>query len=150
MTSNAGSDLITKLCADPETVPDPTALAEALRPELLKIFKPAFLGRVTLVPYFPLSDAIIRSIVELQLGRIVQRVADNYRATLDYAPGLVDIVASRCHETESGARNVEQILSHGLLPELSARFLERMAAGEPIVSVHVAVESDDTLSFQFG
>jgi type VI secretion system protein VasG len=150
MTSNAGSDLITKLCADPETAPDPAALAEALRPELLKIFKPAFLGRVTLVPYFPLSDAIIRSIVELQLGRIVQRVADNYRATLDYAPALVDIVASRCHETESGARNVEQILSHGLLPELSARFLERMAAGEPIVSVHVAVESDDTLSFRFG
>jgi type VI secretion system protein VasG len=150
MTSNAGSELITKLCADPETAPDPAALTEALRPELLKIFKPAFLGRVTLVPYFPLSDAIIRSIVELQLGRIVQRVADNYRATLEYAPALVDIVASRCHETESGARNVEQILSHGLLPELSARFLERMAAGEPIVSVHVAVENDDTLSFQFG
>jgi type VI secretion system protein VasG len=150
MTSNAGSDLIARLCADPETAPDPAALAEALRPELLKIFKPAFLGRVTLVPYFPLSDAIIRSIVELQLDRIVQRVADNYRATLEYAPALVDVVAGRCHETESGARNVEQILSHGLLPELSARFLERMAAGEPIVSVHVAVESDDTLSFQFG
>src|SRR4029077_5579687 len=70
MTSNAGTDLISKLCADPETAPDAAGLAEALRPELLKIFKPAFLGRVTLVPYFPLSDEIIRSIVELQLGRI--------------------------------------------------------------------------------
>jgi type VI secretion system protein VasG len=149
MTSNAGSDLIAKLCADPETAPDAAGLAEALRPELLKIFKPAFLGRVTLVPYFPLSDQIIRSIVELQLGRIAKRIADNYRATFDYAPALVDVITSRCHEAESGARNVEQILARGLLPELSARFLDRMAAGETIKSVHVTAGDGDTLSFQF-
>ncbi len=150
MTSNAGSDLIAKLCADPETAPDTAGLAEALRPELLKIFKPAFLGRVTLVPYFPLSDEIIRSIVEVQLARIATRISDNYRASFGYPPALVDLIASRCHEAESGARNVEQILAHGLLPDLSARFLERMAAGEPIGSVRVAIGDGDALSFEFG
>jgi type VI secretion system protein VasG len=150
MTSNAGSDLIAKLCADPETAPDAAGLAEALRPELLKIFRPAFLGRVTLVPYFPLPDEIIRSIVELQLGRIAKRISDNYRASFEYPPALVDLIASRCHEAESGARNVEQILAHGLLPDLSARFLDRMAAGEQIGSVRVLVGAGDAVSFELG
>jgi type VI secretion system protein VasG len=150
MTANTGSDLIAKLCADPETAPDAAGLAEALRPELLKVFKPAFLGRVTLVPYFPLSEGIIRRIVELQLGRIVGRVAENYRATLDYAPELVDVIAARCRESDSGARNVEQILAHGLLPELSARLLERMAAGEPIREAHVAVDAAGEVSYSLG
>jgi type VI secretion system protein VasG len=149
MTSNAGTNLISKLCADPETAPDAAGLAEALRPELLKIFKPAFLGRVTLVPYFPLSDEIIRSIVELQLGRIGHRIAANYRATFDYAPALVDVVAGRCREAESGARNVEQILARTLLPELSARFLERMAAAEPVGGVHVGVDDAGEFAYRF-
>ena len=149
MTSNAGTDLISKLCADPETAPDAAGLAEALRPELLKIFKPAFLGRVTLVPYFPLSDEIIRSIVELQLGRIGHRIAANYRATFEYAPALVDVVAGRCREAESGARNVEQILARTLLPELSARFLERMAAAEQVAGVHVGVDDAGEFSYRF-
>jgi type VI secretion system protein VasG len=149
MTSNAGSELIGKLYADPETAPDAAGLAEVLRPELLKIFKPAFLGRVALVPYLPLSDDIIRSIVELQLGRIGRRIVENYRAAFDYAPVLVDAVAARCRESESGARNVEQILARGLLPELSAHFLARMAAGEPISSVRVGVDAAGALSYRF-
>ena len=86
MTSNAGTDLITKLFADPETAPDAAGLAEALRPELMKYFRPAFLGRVTLVPYFPLSDAVIRQIVDLQLRRIRRRVWDSYRAGVRLRP----------------------------------------------------------------
>jgi type VI secretion system protein VasG len=147
MTSNAGSDLVTSLCADPETAPDAIGLAEALRPELLKVFKPAFLGRVTLVPYFPLSDDIIRRIIELQLGRIGRRVEDNYKAAFDYAPALVETIAGRCRESESGARNVEQILARSLLPELSARFLERMAIGEPVRAVHVGIDAAGELSY---
>jgi type VI secretion system protein VasG len=149
MTSNAGSELIAKLCADAETAPDAAGLAEVLRPELLKIFKPAFLGRVTLVPYFPLSDEIIRSIIELQLRRIAGRIAETYRVAFDYPPALVEFIASRCRESESGARNVEQILARGLLPELSARFLEHMAAGDPISAVNVSVDSGGALSYQF-
>ena len=115
MTSNAGTDLINKLFADPETAPDAAGLAEALRPELAKVFKPAFLGRVTLVPYFPLPNAIIRQIVTMQLERIRNRVRDSYRATFDWTPELVDMIAARCTESSSGARNVENILTRTLL-----------------------------------
>jgi type VI secretion system protein VasG len=140
MTSNAGTDTIHKLCADPETMPDAAGLAEALRPELLKLFRPAFLGRVTLVPYFPLSDTIIRQIIELQLGRIRDRVRDNYQAELSWSSALVDSITARCTEVESGARNIEHILSRTLLPELSARFLQRLAEGQPIVRAEVSVD----------
>ena len=132
MTSNAGTDAIMKLCADPETRPDPAGLAEALHPELLKTFKPAFLGRVTLVPYYPLPDDVMRKIVVLQLGRIARRVMENHRAKFEYDPDLVAAIAGRCTEVESGARNVDHILTRTLLPEMSAEFLARMAEGQAI------------------
>ncbi|MGH7073096.1 MAG: type VI secretion system ATPase TssH [Stellaceae bacterium] len=147
MTSNAATDAISRLCADPETTPDADGLADAIRPDLLKIFKPAFLGRVTLVPYFPLSDVVIRQIVELQLNRIRARFVDNYKAKFAWEPAVVDSIASRCHEVESGARNVEHILNHHLLPEISARLLARMADGMPMTSVTVAV--DPTAGFLY-
>ena len=142
MTSNAGTDLIAKLFADPETAPDAAGLAEALRPELAKHFKPAFLGRVTLVPYFPLSEDIIRKIVVLQLNRISRRVHDAYRARFDYAPELVDAIAQRCTESSSGARNVENILSRTLLPELSAEVLARLAEGNVVARISVGMGPD--------
>jgi type VI secretion system protein VasG len=140
MTSNAGYELIDKLYADPETAPEPGVLAEALMPELLKHFKAAFLGRVTLVPYLPLSDEVLRRIVELQLGRVRQRVRDAYRAEVDYEPALVDTIAARCTETSSGARNIEKILSRTLLPELSAEVLARLAEGATINRVGVTID----------
>jgi type VI secretion system protein VasG len=139
MTSNAGTDLIAKLFADPDTAPDAAGLAEALRPELAKYFKPAFLGRVTIVPYFPLSDTIIRQIVALQLNRIAQRIKAAYGATFSYAPELVETIAARCTESSAGARNVENILSRTLLPELSAEALARLADGAAITQVAVGI-----------
>ncbi len=147
MTSNAGTDLISKLFADAETAPDAAGLAEALRPELAKFFKPAFLGRVTLVPYFPLSDAIIRQIVVTQLERIRARVLERYRATFEWTAGLVEMIAARCTESSSGARNVENILTRTLLPELSGEVLARLADGETIRSVHAGIKSDGLLFF---
>ncbi|MDB5407385.1 MAG: hypothetical protein JWL84_2297 [Rhodospirillales bacterium] len=148
MTSNAGTDTIHKLCADPETMPDSAGLAEALRPDLLELFRPAFLGRVTLVPYFPLSDAIIRQIIELQLGRIRTRVRDNYQAEFDWSEALVDSLAARCTEVESGARNIEHILSRTLLPELSARFLQRLAEGQPIAAAEVSMDASGAFKYR--
>jgi type VI secretion system protein VasG len=147
MTSNAGTDLIAKLCADPDTMPDAAGLAEALRPELLKHFKPAFLGRVTIVPYFPLGDDILRRIVRLQLERVRRRIGDNYGASAVYDDRLVETVASRCTESESGARNIESIIGRTLLPDLSARFLERMAEGQDIKEVLISV--DDNGAFEY-
>ena len=141
MTSNAATDLIVRLCADPETMPDAAGLAEALMPELMKTFKPAFLGRVTLVPYFPLSPDIIKKIVGLQLNRIRRRVQESYGAKFLYDDTLIDTIAARCTETSSGARNVEKILSRTLLPELSAEVLSRLAEGNAIDSITVGVDT---------
>ncbi len=147
MTSNAATDLITRLCADPDTMPDAAGLAEALMPELMKTFKPAFLGRVTLVPYFPLSPDIIKKIVELQLNRVRRRVHETYGAKFLWDGQLIETIAARCTETSSGARNVEKILSRTLLPELSAEVLSRLAEGNAIDSITVGV--DTAGSFQY-
>jgi type VI secretion system protein VasG len=141
MTSNAGTDLITRLFADPDTAPDAACLAEALMPELMKYFKPAFLGRVTLVPYFPLSPEIIRLIVGLQLNRIRRRVKETYGTGFDWEDALVDTIAARCTESSSGARNVENILSRTLLPELSSEVLSRLAEGGNVGKITVSVDS---------
>ncbi len=148
MTSNAGTELISQLFADPETAPDAAGLAEALRPELVKYFKPAFLGRVTVVPYFPLSPAVIRQIADLQLDRIRRRVADAYGAKLAFDPALADTIAARCTETASGARNIESILSRTLLPELSAEILGRLAEGRPVGAISVGVDSNGAFLYR--
>jgi type VI secretion system protein VasG len=140
MTSNAGTDTVMKLCADPDTCPDTEALVAALRPDLLQVFKPAFLGRTIVIPYYPITDAIMRQIIELQLGRIRARLLENHRAKFTYDDALISAVASRCTEVESGARNVDHILTRTLLPELSREFLARMAAGDAISKVHVTVD----------
>ena len=149
MTSNAGTDLIMKLCADPETCPDAAGLGEALHPELLNTFKPAFLGRVTLVPYFPLSDDVLQSIVRLYLGRIARRIEENHKAQFNYDPELPSGVAARCTEVESGARNVDHILTQTLLPELSAEFLSRMAEEKPIGRVNVSLDGNGSFRYEF-
>jgi type VI secretion system protein VasG len=148
MTSNAGTDLIHSLCADPETMPDAAGLAEALRPELLKLFKPAFLGRTTMVPYFPLAPDIIRKIIALQMRRIEKRLSDNYKASFTYAPEVLEAIAERCTEVQSGARNIEQVITHGLLPDLSAEILQRISLGEDLHKVHLSLNSEGQFKYE--
>ena len=148
MTSNAGTDLVMSLCGDPETRPDPEGLAKALHDELLKTFKPAFIGRLTVLPYYPLSDDVMKTIIELKLGKIVQRVRDNYNAALTYTPDLVESVAQRCTEVDTGARNVDHILSRTLLPELAGEFLAHMAEGHAITEVNVGVNKDGQFQYE--
>jgi type VI secretion system protein VasG len=148
MTSNAGTDTIMKLCADPETRPEPQGLVEALRPDLLKTFKPAFLGRAIVVPYYPIADDVMRRIIKLQLGRIGSRLQENHRARFSYDEKLIDEVARRCTEVESGARNVDHILTRTLLPDISKEFLARMAAGAAISRVHITVGSSGGFEYE--
>ena len=142
MTSNAGTDTVMKLCKDPETRPEADKLGEAIRPDLLKVFKPAFLGRVTVIPYFPLADDVLKGICELKLKAIRRRVEGNYKAKFSYSPEVVDAVVSRCHEVDSGARNIDHILTGAMLPELSARLLARMAEGQPVTDVKIVMNGD--------
>jgi type VI secretion system protein VasG len=147
LTSNTGSDVIMKLAADPETRPDPEGIVEALRPELLKVFKPALLGRMVVVPFYPITDDVMRAIIKLQLGRIGQRLAENHGAAFTYDEAVVDEIANRCKEVESGARNVDHILTRTLLPEMSAEFLARMASGRPVATAHVGVGDHGIFSY---
>jgi type VI secretion system protein VasG len=140
LTSNVGSETVLKLCADPDTTPEPAGLAEALRPELLKAFPAALLGRLILVPYYGIPDLVMRSIIELQLGRIERRMEENHGARFTYSDDLVAQIAARCKEVESGARTIDHILTRTLLPQMSQEFLRRMATGEPISRVHVSVD----------
>lgn len=142
MTSNVGSDTTAELCADPASLPDAETLSEALRPDLLRVFKPAFLGRLTVLPYFPLSDDVMRRIIELKLGAVHQRIEDNYNGAFTYAPELVDVIAARCTEMQSGARTIDNILNQALLPHLSTEFLACMAENRPVKAVHVGLDEE--------
>jgi type VI secretion system protein VasG len=147
LTTNACTDQLMKLCADPETAPSPAALVQALKPELNKIFKPAFLGRMVVVPYYPVRDEALKKIITLKLGKIQRRIQENHKIGLSYDTQLVDEVARRCTEVESGARNVDNILTNSLLPDISRQILGRMAEGEKMQAIHVGIGPDGAFAY---
>jgi type VI secretion system protein VasG len=143
LTSNVGTDTIMKLCADPDTMPEPDGIVEAIKPELNAAFKPALLGRLVTVPFYPISDEIMRLIIKLQLGKIKKRISDNHGAQFSYDDSVIDTVAKRCTDVDSGARNVYNILTGTMLPDMSGEVLSRMASGEGITKVHVSVGENE-------
>ena len=147
LTSNVGTETFMKLCADPDTKPEPDGMVEAIRPELVKAFKPALLGRMVTVPFYPISDDILRLIIGLQLGKIKKRIMDNHGAQFSYDDSVVDTVAKRCTDVDSGARNVYNILTGTLLPEMSGEVLSRMASGDGIKKVHVTVGENEKFAY---
>jgi type VI secretion system protein VasG len=148
LTTNAGTDTIAKLCADPETAPGPDGLVKALKPELNKIFKPAFLGRMVLIPYMPIRDENMKQIIRLKLGKIQRRIQENHKIDLTYDVALIDEVAKRCTEVESGARNVDNILTNTLLPDISRQLLTGMAAGDAMSRINVGIGTDGGFVYQ--
>jgi len=135
------------LCSDPETMPTPNALMRAIRPELLKIFKPAFLGRLVIIPYFPVRDEALKMIIRLKLDRIVRRMLENNRITLSYGGEVVDAIAGRCTEVESGARNVDNILTNTMLPQVSRLVLTNMATGSGASRVAMGIGEDGAFTY---
>jgi type VI secretion system protein VasG len=139
LTSNACTDQMMKLCADPETAPSPQGLVSALKPELNKIFKPAFLGRMVLIPYYPVRDEALKRIIVLKMEKIRRRLRENHKLDLVYDDALIESVASRCTEVESGARNIDNILTNTLLPDMSRELLSSMAEGRQLTSIRVGI-----------
>ena len=150
LTTNAGTDTIMKLTADPETMPDHEGLVRALKPELDRVFKPAFLGRMVIIPYFPIRDENLKRIVRLKLGKIQRRIQEVHRARLQFEDVLVDAVAERCTEVESGARNVDNILTNTLLPEVSRLLLAEMVEGRRPEVIRVGVGEDGEFDYELG
>jgi type VI secretion system protein VasG len=147
LTTNAGTDTLMKLTADPETMPDEQGLVKALKPELDKTFKPAFLGRTVIIPYFPIRDEAMKRIIRLKLGKIERRLADTHKIRFGYDDTMVDEVARRCTEVESGARNVDNILTNTLLPEVAKLLLESMARGSRPVTIEVGIGDNGTFRY---
>ncbi len=143
LTTNAGTDLITNLCKDPELMPDAESIAKALREPLLKVFPPALLGRLVVIPYYPLNDAMIGAIARLQLGRIAKRIRENHKIPFTYDEEVVKLISSRCTELASGGRMIDAILTNTVLPRISEEFLKRMMEAKPIERVHVKVQDGD-------
>ncbi|MGC2036972.1 type VI secretion system ATPase TssH, partial [Paraburkholderia caledonica] len=139
LTSNVGSQAVMQACLNKtaEELPDADALAETLRPQLYKAFKPAFLGRMKVVPYYPISDDVLAEIIALKLERIRRRIESNHKAVFEWDESLVDAVLARCTEVDSGARNVDHILNGTLLPEVAQHVLERIANGVAIQRISV-------------
>jgi type VI secretion system protein VasG len=144
LTTNAGTDTIMKLTADPDTMPAHEGLVKALKPELDKTFKPAFLGRTVIIPYFPVRDEALKQIVRLKLGKIERRLRDTHRVTLASDETIIDAIAERCTEVESGARNVDNILTNTLLPALSRLMLHSLVDGSrpPVIRVGIGEDGE--------
>ena len=147
LTTNVGTELIMNMCHDPELMPDAESLAQALRAPLLKVFPPALLGRMVTIPYYPLSDEVLKLIIKLQLGRIDKRIKENHRIPFAYDAAVIELIANRCREVESGARVVDAILTNTMLPRISQEFLTRMLEGSKVERVQVSVDSGD---FRYG
>ncbi len=143
LTSNVGTDLVMDMCKDPKLMPQPDAMCKALRQPLLKVFPAALLGRLVVVPYYPINDETLGLIIRLQLDRIGRRTRENHKIPFNYDNEVVNLIASRCTEVESGARMVDAILTNTLLPEIGQELLTRLMEGKTAKRVQVAVKDSD-------
>jgi type VI secretion system protein VasG len=143
LTTNVGTDLIMELAADPKYRADSDALAQQLRPELLRIFPAALLGRIVSIPYYPLSAEMLGGIVRLSLDRIGRRIRDNHDAGFEYDQAVVDHIVSMCNDPDSGGRMIDNIVNNTLLPAMSREFLKRSLAREELKEAKVTIESGD-------
>jgi len=148
LTSNVGTELIVSMCKDPELMPDAEGIAKALREPLLKKFPAALLGRLVVIPYYPLSDAMLSNIVRLQLGRIAKRVEDHHKIPFTYDDAAVKLIVSRCTEVESGGRMIDAILTNTVLPEISHEFLKRTMEGTALKGVRLNA-TNGNFEYQF-
>jgi type VI secretion system protein VasG len=142
LTSNVGSDLIMNMSKDPDLMPDADGMAQALREPLLKVFPAALLGRIVVIPYYPLNDEMLGNIVRLQLSRISKRVRENHKVPFTYDDAVVKLIISRCTELESGGRMIDAVLTNTMLPKVSQEILTRLTEGRG-VRIQVGVEGGE-------
>jgi type VI secretion system protein VasG len=147
MTSNAAEEHIRAMCAAQETRPDPEVLLDNFRPQLLRYFKPAFIGRTTVIPYYPLGDDDLMKICLINMNRIKKRVKEHYNAEFTYDEDVMLHILARSQEVDTGARNIENILTRTLLPKLAAECLAKMADGVDIQKIHVGATEDGHFTY---
>lgn len=154
LTSNIGSSAIMQQCinTDPNnanfSLPDSDTLKQVINPHLYKAFKPAFLGRLTVIPYYPLTDDALADIIRLKLDKITSRIRDNYDVPCEVDPEVIELILSRCHEVDSGARNADAIISHTLLPQLAGKLLAHDDSKSVLEKITIYVNDDDEFAYQ--
>lgn len=154
LTSNIGSSTIMQQCinTDPTitdfSLPDSDSLKQAINPHLYKAFKPAFLGRLTVIPYYPLTDDALAEIIRLKLDKITGRIRDNYDVPCIVDPEVIELILSRCHEVDSGARNADAIISHTLLPQLAGQLLAHDDSQSVLKKITVFVDENDDFAYR--
>ena len=149
LTSNLATDLITAMGVREPRRPA-EELIEPIRPVLSRHFKPALLARMTIVPFYPIGEDSMRAIVELKLGQLRKRLLENHAIALDYAPEVVEQIARRCTEVETGARNIDHIMQGTLLPRISSELLLRMAEGALPGRLEIALDDTGGFAVRFG
>ncbi len=136
LTTNVGDDEIVKCCKDEDHLPDADALEKACRPAMLRVFPAALMGRLSVIPYYPLGRSALKRIIDLKLNKIVKRVAQNYGAVFDFSDAVREEIISRCNNAASGARLIDAIINNDLLSVISTRFLELTLEGKEFVGAH--------------
>jgi type VI secretion system protein VasG len=136
-----------KLTADPETMPNQEGLVKALKPELDKTFKPAFLGRTVIIPYFPVRDEALKKIIGLKIGKVQRRLRATHKVELVLDDSVTDEIANRCTEVESGARNIDNIMTNTLLPAISRMILTSLVAGARPAEIRVGIGDDGDFAY---
>jgi type VI secretion system protein VasG len=154
LTANTGADIVVRAVehgvssgeegeeGEASHAPTPEELVELLRPTLQKTFKPAFLGRLSIVPYYPISDEALRKIVALKLGRVKQRIERNHNCEVDFPETLIEYIASRCNDADSGARDAESLIARIVLAKISDALLAHMTRGKPLKKIALTVKQD--------
>jgi len=147
LTSNVGTELILSMCQSAEqqqqTLPDIETLNKALHQPLMEVFPPALLGRLVTIPYYPLSDEILQTIIRLKLNKIVKRIQENHQMTLNYSDNVIDLIAARCQDIDSGARVVDMILTNTVLPQISQEILKNIAEEKTIQQIQIDTDNNE-------
>ncbi len=149
MTSNAAEEHLRAMIAASDELPDPETLLENFKPHLLNYFKPAFLGRTTVIPFYPLDDENLMKICQLNMNKIEKRVKEHYGAEFSYDEDVLLHIVGRSQAVETGARNIENILTRTVLPALATECLAKMASSEEINKIHISVDEEGVFSYNF-
>ena len=145
LTTNVGTELIMDRCHNNDEVIDIETLQKELRAPMLQVFPAALLGRIQVIPYYPLNDATLNKIVDLQLKRIVKRIKDNHGIALSYSNDILTLISNRCSEVESGGRMIDAILTNTVLPKISKDLLTYIIDNKTINSIHLSTSEDDII-----
>jgi type VI secretion system protein VasG len=141
LTSNAAQDVIVNMCKDPDLMPTTEGLEKAMRGPLVKVFPDALLNRLVVVPYFPISKEMLRTIIKLNLAKVTRRVRENHKVPFTFDDSVPELIANRCTELERGARMVDALITNTILPEIGREFLNRLASGSAIERVHISTDN---------